>query len=439
MAMLELPRTGLKTSMPRRSDAPGLKWDRRVGGRQPYWVASQVVRDPMGYPDRSIRLPADADMATLAALCQEHTARLNDWIASIAADPTQLTKTRYDGTVEALCRIYQEHPQSRFHKVKRNTRKTYTDSLKIIERTVGKRLVRNLTILDVQHWYDEWRKPAEGGGRERVDRAHDAVAMFRTVLRFGAALRHRTCRQLDDELAMIKFEKGGAREEEMTYRQAVAFIRTALELGRKGVIPEQRARYMAIGVAGQFELLLRQKDMIGEWSPARPNVENTMYFGAEMWIGFFTWERIPGWRWRLKTSKSKYRAAAEFDLANYSLLFPLLESVPHAERTGAVVKGEHGMPIRERSYRKWFREIARAAGIPDSVWSMDSRAGGGRRSRGDPGRAHPLQEGNVSALHPPPQSAHRHGGRGAKSPARRRRCRFGTKSEWAVRRASEWI
>jgi hypothetical protein len=376
MAMLESPRTGLKTSMPRRSDAPGLKWDRRVNGRQPYWVASQVVRDAMGYPDRSIRLPADADVETLAALCQEHTARLNAWIAAIAAEPAQLTKTRYDGSVSSLCRIYQEHPQSRFHKVKRNTRKTYTDSLKIIERTVGQRLVRNLTIIDVQHWYDEWRKPSEEGKPERIDRAHDAVAMFRTVLRFGAALRYRECRQLNDELAMIKFEKGGAREEEMTYSQAVAFIRTALELGRKGVIPEPRALYMAIGVAGQFELLLRQKDMIGEWSPARPNVENTIYFGSEMWTGFFTWERIPGWRWRLKTSKSKYRAAAEFDLANYSLLFPLIDSVPHADRTGAVVKGEHGLPMRERSYRKWFREIARAAGIPDTVWSMDSRAGG---------------------------------------------------------------
>jgi integrase len=43
---------------------------------------------------------------------------------------------------------------------------------------------------------------------------------------------------------------------------------------------------------------------------------------------------------------------------------------------GAIVKGEHGLPIRERSYRKWFRQIARAAGIPDAVWSMDSRAGG---------------------------------------------------------------
>jgi hypothetical protein len=32
--------------------------------------------------------------------------------------------------------------------------------------------------------------------------------------------------------------------------------------------------------------------------------------------------------------------------------------------------------MRERSYRKWFRQIARAAGILDDVWSMDSRAGG---------------------------------------------------------------
>jgi site-specific recombinase XerD len=33
------------------------------------------------------------------------------------------------------------------------------------------------------------------------------------------------------------------------------------------------------------------------------------------------------------------------------------------------------LPVRERNYRKWFRAIARAAEIPDEVWSMDSRAG----------------------------------------------------------------
>lgn len=140
------------------------------------------------------------------------------------------------------------------------------------------------------------------------------------------------------------------------------------EGGNRGVIPLDRGRYMALGVAAQFELLLRQKDIIGEWEPTAT--------GGEAWRGYFTWEHIPGWRWRMKTSKSKYRAAADFDLTNYSMLFPLLEAVPHEQRVGAIVKGEHGLPIRERSYRKWFRQIARVAGLPDAVWSMDSRAGG---------------------------------------------------------------
>ena len=91
------------------------------------------------------------------------------------------------------------------------------------------------------------------------------------------------------------------------------------------------------------------------------------------WSGVFTWDNIPGWKLRLKTSKN--RAAAVFTLSNYPLLFPLLEAVPHEDRVGAIVKGEHSLPVRERSYRKWFRAIARAAEIPDEVWSMDSRAG----------------------------------------------------------------
>ncbi len=322
------------------------------------------------FPDKCIPLPPDANEEALSRLCHEYCARLDDWVAIQSASDVQV-QPGYDGTVLSACQLYQRHPYSRFHKVKHNTRKSYTDSLKIIEKTVGKRLIRNLTVLDVQHWYDEWRKPAVKDGPERIDRAHDAVSIFKTVLRFvAAALRRPECKELISDLenatSLVRFEKGGAREEEMTFAQASAFIRKALDLGNAGVIPADRARYMAIGVAAQFELLLRQKDIIGDWGG--PN--------GEKWTGYFTWESIPGWRWRMKTSTSKYRTAAEFDLTRYSMLFPLLEAVPHDERTGAIVKGEHGLPVRERSYRKWFRRIARAAGIPDEVWSMDSRAGG---------------------------------------------------------------
>jgi len=84
-----------------------------------------------------------------------------------------------------------------------------------------------------------------------------------------------------------------------------------------GPVPADRALSMGIGVAAQFELLLRQKDIVGDWGGPK---------------GDFTWENIPGWRWRMKTSKSKYCTAADFDLQPYMLLFPLLEAVPHDER-----------------------------------------------------------------------------------------------------------
>lgn len=375
--------------MPTRSDSPGLKWRKIKGGRQPYWVARQVVRDTRGFPDPTIRLNANAPDGDLAEQCRGHTARLLLWIAERDKEEPSATKTHYDGSVLAACRIYQEHPHSRFHSVKANTRKSYVDSLKVVEATVGKRLIRNVTVLDVQHWYNQWRKPVLPGGRERIDRAHDAVTMFKTVLRFNAAVSRTRpeCNRLIDELqkasSLVTFEKGGAREEEMTYAYASAFIRTALDQGNRGIISADRARYMAIGVAAQFELLLRQKDIIGERPKTADDLQKAINRGAtaisygnQTWAGFFTWENCPGWRWRMKTSKSKYRQAANFDLTIYGLLFPLLEAVPHDQRTGAVVKGEHGYAMQERTYRGWFREIARAAGIPDQIWNMDTRAGG---------------------------------------------------------------
>jgi integrase len=66
----------------------------------------------------------------------------------------------------------------------------------------------------------------------------------------------------------------------------------------------------------------------------------------------------------------------DFDLAKCDLLLPLLDAVPHENRTGTIVKGEKNLPVRQAMYGRWWRQIARAAGIPDSVWNMDARAGG---------------------------------------------------------------
>lgn len=368
--------------MPPRGKTPGLKVGRNS---LKYWIARQVARDTMGFPDACIPLPVDVDDEEVSRLCQEHSARLRAWLdeqKNTERKEPPATKTRYDGTVASACAIYQEHPLSPFNtKVKHNTRATYLSSLRLIIATVGPRLIRNLTVLDCQNWYINWRKADQPGGDEHVDRAHDGISMFRTVLWFMTALRHPECKQLAEELRAVRFEKGGAREEAITHAQVKAFIAKAAEMVEKGLIPADRALYMSIGTVAQFDLMLRQMDIIGDWFPLQPAPRlpkgaATITDGKEIWAGFFAWDLVPGWRWRMKTSKSKYRAGLQFNLVNHDLLFPLLEAVPHDQRTGSIVKGEHGLPVRQSSYGKWWRQIATAAGIPPEVWNMDARAGG---------------------------------------------------------------
>lgn len=377
--------------MPRRGERPGFKIGRNNLG---YWLASQVTRDPMGFPDTCIPLPPGATDEEIGELCRGYTAQLRQHIEAEkkkleTSDPS-LTKTRYDGTIKAACQIYQEHPNSAFnHGISDTTRRGYLADLKVIIESVGHRRVKGCTTLDVEAWYREWRKGAEyidddgtaWFGPERIARAHNAVAMVRTVLRFMARLRHPDCKLLAEELAKVKFEREGAREQELTFQHVRDFIRAAGEMADKDLIPRDRALYLSIATAAQFELMLRQGDIIGKWQPRKegakfPRGVELLHLDKETWSGFFTWEKIPGWRWRTRTSKSKYRAAVEFDLQIYDLLFPLLDQVPMEERTGAIIKGELGLPIRYRTFVKAFRKIAQFANIPDEVWSMDARAGG---------------------------------------------------------------
>jgi hypothetical protein len=227
----------------------------------------------------------------------------------------------------------------------------------------------------------------------------------------------------------VKFERGGAREQELTYKHVRDFIRTAFVLADKGVIPRERALYMSIGTAAQFELMLRQKDIIGDWSPRSaaqrfPAGITIVHLDDETWTGFFTWKAIPGWRWRTRTSKSKYRAAVEFDLTIYDLLFPLLELVPADQRQGSIVKGEHGLPIRYRSYAKVVapdRQRRRHPGRRSEHGRARRRSHGGRRGFGrhgfDSGRPHSLEEGNDAPLSETKQKEDRSGGGNSKAVA----------------------
>jgi hypothetical protein len=55
----------------------------------------------------------------------------------------------------------------------------------------------------------------------------------------------------------------------------------------------------------------------------------------------------------------------------------VLEHVPAYQRMGPIMLcGSTGKPYRANNYQKEWRALARAAGLPDTVWNRDSRAGG---------------------------------------------------------------
>src|SRR5271154_5498687 len=335
-----------ETTMPIRSATPGLQKRKRKGGRDVlYWSAASLSKKAGAFPDPLIRLPGDATPEEIADLCEVYTARLLAWMPRGPAP-----RFLYDGTIGSLCDCFERHPQSPIRDVRRNTAESYVGSLKVIRATVAKRAVRAIAPIDVKSWYARWRSPKVEGGPERVKRAHDAASAIRMILRFGAALGYEECGKLADALGKIQFERAPRRESAMTVDPARAFIAEALKRD------DSRGLYMAIGVAAQFETMLRQMDVIGAWERDAA--------GREVWSGPFTWENIPGGILRLRTSKTGTEIV--HDLTKLDLLWPLIQSVPQTERTGAI-KGDSDLPIRTRSYRKWFREIADAAEIPHSV------------------------------------------------------------------------
>ena len=110
-------------------------------------------------------------------------------------------------------------------------------------------------------------------------------------------------------------------------------------MGRTAAIPADRTRCRAIGVAAQFELLLRLGEIVGGWGDARVDQ-------------LFPPEEHSSPALAHDDVEVQVRVAAEFDLTSYSLLFPLLDAVSRDECADAFAKDEHSLPIARASYRK---------------------------------------------------------------------------------------
>jgi len=338
-----------------RSDAPGFEWKKeRSGMIVPRWRARKKAV-ALGYRPAIIRLYIDPnDHAAIAERCREEWAKMEAWLANERSEP------RFDGTIGSLIDIYASDENSPYQDLRYRTQVNYDKDLRVLKMTVGERRIDKLTGDDFSRWYRKWREPKPPGSPPRISRAHSLITRLRILFGYGQTRAYPNCEKLKNVLAEMRFKSTPPRKVVITYRQVVAFIAKAHELNEAE---------LALAQALQFEGTLRQIDVIGEWlpDPERPS--------GFRWANGLLWQHIRDYVLTKETTKTGQEAGIDFKL--YPLALAELQRVPPNKRVGPVIIDRlTEQPFKSSTYRRRWRAVARAAGIPNEVMSRDSRAGG---------------------------------------------------------------
>jgi hypothetical protein len=341
---------------------PGLKRMKRHNGRVDlYWIADEEAVKA-GFPTKTVRLHYDiadaADAAECGHRCQILRAEMREWMAAIE----QGRNKGQEGTVGWLCKSFETDVDSPYRELRQATQVFYSRYMRALIETANDEHLSEITGRTVRRWHKEWLE--KSGARS----AYACVQTLRRIVSYGCEMRDRDCLELAEVLTRTEFKVPTRRKSRATHQMVSALRQAAHEAGRPSI---------ARAVTLQFELGLRQKDVIGEWVRAGDGTREGIMDGAWRWEWGLTWSHIDSdMILRKPTSKSNGNEVAEHDLRHHPEILSELLSIPADARIGPVIIDEHsGKPWRPSTFSRTFRKIAKLAGWPDDVWNMDSRAG----------------------------------------------------------------
>ena len=345
--------------------APGLNSIERAGRTAHYWFASKTAR-ARGFEPKTVPLVFEgtpADVAReVAARCGRLQGEMLEWLAGA----TELRTSFPPGTVGWLGQTFQTDPDSPYRERRQDTQRFYDENIRILSRTVGQAVLADITGRDVRRWYKAWGRPDEAGVAQSPRRAYACIQTLRRIVAHGCETKNRACLELAAMLSEMRFAAPKARSEHMTLEQSSAFRAAAHQAGRPS---------MALAVALQRGLALRQRDVVGEW--VRGKASGIVDRDFSWHAGLLWGDHIRADMTLVKpTSKSNFTRQVEHDLKLHPDILAELALVPAARRVGPVIIAEGtGKPYKKRAFADLFREIARAAGLPDTVRNMDAKAG----------------------------------------------------------------
>jgi hypothetical protein len=348
---------------PRIIDAPGLTWRRNAHGWQARWRARTDLFK-RGYPIPVVRLwassheqpePDDATIAFIQDRCQSLQTDMLVW----GRGGVPLLAT-FDGTLSSLSDCYRSDEDSPYKRNTRHKTREYYDTLcRRIVKDHGAERIIDIKARHVLRWHEDWTNSG-------VTMAHALIGMLRTLVGFGATiLEDDECARVSGFLSNMRFKMPKAREARLEAKHVIAIRAKAHEMGSPSI---------ALAQAFQFDLMLRQKDVIGEYVPmAEPGLSDVTYAGQK-WLYGIRWEEIDAGQ-VLRHVTSKRQKPIEAPLALAPMVLEELARAQIKDR-GPIIVNEHtGRPWNALTFRRRWREIATAAGVPRDIRNMDTRAG----------------------------------------------------------------
>jgi hypothetical protein len=265
-------------------------------------------------------------------------------------------------TLAALITAYQTDPTSTYHALRYHVRMNHESMLRRLTDQHGKTELSAIRARDIKLWHMGWSE----GGKLSVAKAF--LSQLSTMCGFGLTmLENEECERLSLVLSKLRFPSPKPRKERVTAQQATAIRMMAHEFGWHSI---------ALAQAFQFELMLRQKDVIGEMVPFTEPGESDIRFRGQKWLRGIRWEEVNE-NLILTHTTSKKQKDIKADLKISPMIVEELAFLGGRKASGAIVINEiTGAPWSAAEFRRKWRIVADAAGVPKEVRSMDSRAGG---------------------------------------------------------------
>jgi hypothetical protein len=311
-------------------------------------------------------------IAQLERLASELGVSISGEFGAMPTFPKESKPQSFDGTIAGLVQCYRTDERSPYFKLKYKVRNGYDGNLNKIVSDFGHYVIADLSADRIWGFYNQW---AEGG---KIAMGHALAAKLRLLSGYGATiLNDPHCIPFAHIMRTLRFPTTQARLVPMTAAHATALRSKAHEMGWPSI---------ALAQAIQFELKLRQVDVIGEWVPLSDPTPSTVAWGNEKWVRGLRWSDIDDkliLRYVI-VDKVKRKNSHEADLSKLPMVLEELDKLTGMPTSGPMIICEPtGRPYSANEFRRKWRLVANKAGIPDNVRNADSVRAESKSSQGD--------------------------------------------------------